>query len=652
VQEELKKLHAHPFLYLENVIIHFKHDRYVLEKEGTSDAERMFTRYYASEAYQLEDWVRLFDESFQFKILPAADFTEMSARFVNPKGRLLPVVVKLFPYEDLYFIAMLDADKLFNTYHYTSEAAFYILDANGRPVYASSSDASIALPAAPRTKSTVRRGDYYYFYQEGNQTGFTYVTIAATKNISAQLLQLNLVLITLLIAAVVISVMTSVGFSVRLNTPIQRILEIAQRREPGLAAYKSRIYELDLITDRMSRIILANRTIEAELNKKKSILKQYAYLNRLKNIYTSFIDANELQDLPFVLALYKITMKERFAELELEVDRAVYIIRELIDARLQLEYANALTIQIERNLVLSLIFGDQAEETIRRSLEHILRMLDHDRDYVLLTVAVSSRYASEADFAAAYAEASKLLDRKKLTDASQLITGPAPPRRPVSLSPLELEEFQTKLMSGHADAVVGWIGKVMGAFARKGAVAEDYRRLAEDVVAELNKAWKKWHLSEELGDTPLGEIEDFYLEEQYEDWLIRLTRPTIDAVMRRSSEQDPMIRFILEYAERHLNEDVNLDAMADKLNLTPGYLSTVFKEKTGMNFSDYLNDLRVRRAKLLLQRVNVKIQDVAAAVGYQNVNSFIRMFKRYSGMTPGEYRRRFTFPSEQTEAHP
>lgn len=59
-----------------------------------------------------------------------------------------------------------------------------------------------------------------------------------------------------------------------------------------------------------------------------------------------------------------------------------------------------------------------------------------------------------------------------------------------------------------------------------------------------------------------------------------------------------------------------------------------------MNFSEYVNGLRMRRAKQLLTSLHLKIQEIASAVGYQNVNSFIRMFKRYSGMTPGEYRKK------------
>ena len=100
-----------------------------------------------------------------------------------------------------------------------------------------------------------------------------------------------------------------------------------------------------------------------------------------------------------------------------------------------------------------------------------------------------------------------------------------------------------------------------------------------------------------------------------------------------------MLAYMLDYLDKHYGENINLNLVADKLNLSPGYLSTFFKEKQGINFSDYLNNLRISHAKELLMNVDLRIQEIALQVGYLNVNSFIRMFKRASGLTPGEYRK-------------
>lgn len=94
-----------------------------------------------------------------------------------------------------------------------------------------------------------------------------------------------------------------------------------------------------------------------------------------------------------------------------------------------------------------------------------------------------------------------------------------------------------------------------------------------------------------------------------------------------------------EYMESHIGEDLSLDILADKLKVSAAYLSAYFKDKTGINFIDYLNDLRIRKAKEMLLGSDAKIQDIAVSVGYQSVNSFIRMFKRSTGMSPGEFRK-------------
>ncbi|MNW01185.1 HTH-type transcriptional regulator YesS [compost metagenome] len=79
--------------------------------------------------------------------------------------------------------------------------------------------------------------------------------------------------------------------------------------------------------------------------------------------------------------------------------------------------------------------------------------------------------------------------------------------------------------------------------------------------------------------------------------------------------------------------------MADKLHITRSYLSTYFKEKTGINFVDYVNSVRIDKAKKLLLNPAIRIQDAAQFVGYQNINSFNRMFKKSTGFTPSEFRR-------------
>ena len=95
-----------------------------------------------------------------------------------------------------------------------------------------------------------------------------------------------------------------------------------------------------------------------------------------------------------------------------------------------------------------------------------------------------------------------------------------------------------------------------------------------------------------------------------------------------------------EYVKKNYTEDIYLDLLAEKLNITKTYLSAYFKNKTGVNLSDYINNYRIKIAIELLESTPMKVQEIGAKVGFQNINTFIRLFKKYTGNAPGEYRKK------------
>ena len=91
------------------------------------------------------------------------------------------------------------------------------------------------------------------------------------------------------------------------------------------------------------------------------------------------------------------------------------------------------------------------------------------------------------------------------------------------------------------------------------------------------------------------------------------------------------------YIDEHYNHDISLKIVADYVFLNANYFSTLFKEETGINFIDYLIDTRIVAAKKLLNLPGVKVYEVARTVGYEEVVSFNRAFKKIVGITPKEY---------------
>ena len=96
---------------------------------------------------------------------------------------------------------------------------------------------------------------------------------------------------------------------------------------------------------------------------------------------------------------------------------------------------------------------------------------------------------------------------------------------------------------------------------------------------------------------------------------------------------------VIDYIEQNYFTDLSLEDMASKLYFSAPYFSKTFKRISGMNFSKYIQSVRIKKAKDLLINSNFKIYEIGNKVGYKDAKYFIRIFKKELGLTPKEYRR-------------
>ncbi|MEH6994973.1 AraC family transcriptional regulator [Neobacillus drentensis] len=120
---------------------------------------------------------------------------------------------------------------------------------------------------------------------------------------------------------------------------------------------------------------------------------------------------------------------------------------------------------------------------------------------------------------------------------------------------------------------------------------------------------------------------------------IRSTFHILLSQIRSKNEQEniSMADQLTAFIQDHYDKDISLTDMAEHFNLTSSYISTIFKTNMGENFKEFLNRYRINKAKEILESESVKINQLAGMVGYNNVNTFIRIFKKYVGLSPGQY---------------
>ncbi len=102
------------------------------------------------------------------------------------------------------------------------------------------------------------------------------------------------------------------------------------------------------------------------------------------------------------------------------------------------------------------------------------------------------------------------------------------------------------------------------------------------------------------------------------------------------------IDYILKYVKHNYNKCINLAQVSNELSMNYSYISNLFSLKVGKTFTQYIVQVRMEKAKNMLISTNNKINDIAENCGYSNSKYFYRVFKGYVGITPNEYRDKYT----------
>ena len=112
-----------------------------------------------------------------------------------------------------------------------------------------------------------------------------------------------------------------------------------------------------------------------------------------------------------------------------------------------------------------------------------------------------------------------------------------------------------------------------------------------------------------------------------------------EVMAARSGTSVSVVDAARQYVDQHYaDSELSLGTTARAVGISPNHLSTVFKEKNGIGFSDYVTDVRIRQAKRLLITTDLRASEIGERVGYQNMNYFGMLFKKMTGISPNRYR--------------
>ncbi len=398
---------------------------------------------------------------------------------------------------------------------------------------------------------------------------------------------------------------------------------------------------VDMLTDKVSGF---NRIV----NEKDSLLKSIFIQSRMRDVYVSLDDVEKSIDNShsYVMIFIRVHYKnEFFIGSNDDPSKATFFLKQLIELYFSGEENEATTFQVENDKIVSIINVNTEAEHIMEIISSAVKKLENESDYVFFTFVVSKLSNSSitlkenfdklsrlSRYAMPITETQVLLEENVKTGAGNFY-----------FTVEQMEKLSSLMQNGAREESLHCINEILDYNIKKCVNGFDLYLLCMEIVncsvKLLNRLFHTVPSTLNL-NAVYTQLDRAVTADQYNKICDSVCNQVIDYISFNKRDEDYIISFILDYVENHYAEDIYLNLFSEKLKLTAAYISSYFKEKMNVNLTDYLNSFRIKKAISLIENPQYKNKDIAEAVGLQNINTFIRLFKKYTGYTPGEYRKK------------
>ena len=192
--------------------------------------------------------------------------------------------------------------------------------------------------------------------------------------------------------------------------------------------------------------------------------------------------------------------------------------------------------------------------------------------------------------------------------------------------------------SGRTEELDRQWGRFFAETAQERIAPDDFFRVIPETLQEIVKIYgdgtsAEW--KEEKRRLAYADLQQY--RENLMDWIMEIHRE------KNSKEEgtaaDRKMQLAVEYIAENYNKDLNMAVVSNYLSMNYSQFSYSFKQYTGESFVNYLKEIRIREAKKLLAKTDLKVQEISLMVGYENEKHFMKTFRNRCGVSATEYRK-------------
>lgn len=326
-----------------------------------------------------------------------------------------------------------------------------------------------------------------------------------------------------------------------------------------------------------------------------------------------------------------------FYNLELEVLPALAIAQSYLDRALhRAGYQPIFGSADEKLIFLCPVLPGTDRQTARENIAEALRGFLNQRTTELGETAVfcvSPVYSDEQQLQQCYGLCREMVKQGFFCSDSTIVTESR--REEEDISNIDVGELVYAVMHGQMAKTDELLGKWKREIAKSGDPQLALAKFRE-ISREITRCAAK------LGMKTTGLWEHRYTNENYDARYACVVKGVREVCAYAGQKGDVVGCMCLYVQQHYANPELNLERVASDMGLNSNYLSRLFKKEKGENFSDYLTEVRIDKAKELLRSTQLKTYRIAEEVGYSDPHYFSQVFKKKCGMIPAEYRKTCT----------
>lgn len=490
-------------------------------------------------------------------------------------------------------------------------------------------------------------GQQHLVHRTEGFRGLQYVSVVPASVIFAKIEYMKNIIIRDFVFLFILGLILSFAFSYWMYKPIQSIIRYIENRQD----FSMEIFhgELGFIKSNLVNLYKEVKNLMVEADRNVPVYQERFTYHLIRGLVKNQNELQEWTEKAGVTYLYKY-----FCVVCIRIDAASYAVdsESLLYKSRCLDSIKSLAnlsidlmaVQVDDNTIAVIVnMPGDAENEITLFTECIKAIMEPSMDNVHLFVGVGNRVNDIFKIHDSYRMAEEALLYRKVGSKYEVIEHQWIKNKEYHIYYPEEQEnvIIHALLAGNTDAAVGAFNKIL----LRNFESDLPYVLVKSLVNQCQNTFMKVIDKVENGKNSIfSNIQPFLIHNR-EIGEIAGIRENIQSIcseigryVHDQQESNSTTQQITQWIEEHLGEDIYLEIIASRFNFTPCYFSKYFKDHFGINYLDYLNKSRIKRAKELLRFTNEEIQEIAEKVGFRSRNTLTRTFKKYEGVSPSIFR--------------